>query len=551
MKGPLKVFLALLVVFLLGLSGDQNNSPSNTLEKQKGICYAAWQSGVYSTPDSDISLVHLAETGADWISLIVTCYQDTLSSTRIYASPSTPTDEDLIHVIRQARALGLKVMLKPHVDLWNDPLHWRGEIGTDFRSEAEWTDWFASYRSFIEHYADLASTYGSDQFCVGTELEGTTARAAEWRKVVAEVRARYGGPLIYAANHSGEETSLTWWDAVDFIGVDAYYALATKNDPTVAELKAAWQPHISALADLATAWQKPVILTEIGYRSIDGTASHPWDWQVQGEVDLEEQADAYQAAFESVYNQPWFAGIYWWSWGPDPLEGGPGDDGYSPHDKPAEEVLRSWFGAPPRRVSPSGPQSNDFRFMDIFADALGSGWMDQSWDAEHELAAADQAYTGKYSLRVRLSAWGALSFWHPPFASQPYFWLEFSIRSSSPGELPQLWAYFYDRNGAVLHKVPVNDRRYIEEGTAEPGSWTIVSIPLQDLGASRTVLSRLSLQDNSGRGTSGFWIDDLRLVGARWKERPTKPGKKQNHSPLRDIAGAQRISTLKFPPRKQ
>lgn len=517
MKVSVKLLLALFVVFLFGSSGDQDINPSAGPEKQKGISYAAWWQGLYSDPDSDVSLAHLAETGANWISLIVTCYQDNLSSTKIAANESTPTDADLIHVIRQAHALGLKVMLKPHLDLWNDPSHWRGQIGSAFRSEAEWAEWFTSYRNFIEHYADLASTHSADQFCAGTELEGTTHREEDWRRVVAGVRARYGGPLIYAGNHSGEEKNVTWWDAVDLIGVDAYYPLANKNNPALSELKDAWRPHVSALAKLAATWQKPIILTEIGYRSLDGAASHPWDWQIRGQVDLKEQSDCYKAAFESLYNQPWFAGIFWWSWGTDPFEGGPYDDGYTPHDKPAEDVLRSWFGAPPRRVSPSAPESHEFRTMDIFSDGLGSGWEDWSWEAGRDPAATDQVKSGTFSLRAKLAPWGALSFWHPAFASQPYFWLEFFIRGSSAGSLPQLWAYFYDRTGAVLHKVRVDDRRYIEGGAVEAGIWKLVSIPLRDLAASRKVLSRVSLQDRSGQGTAEFWIDNLRLIGARWK----------------------------------
>jgi len=525
MKGSVKLVLAFFIAFLFGASGNQGFIPSSGPEKQRGISYAAWWPGLYSDPDSDISLAHLAETGANWISLIVTCYQDTLSSTTIYASPGTPTDDDLIHVIRQAHALGLRVMLKPHVDLWNDPSHWRGEIGTGFKSEAEWSDWFASYRSFIEHYADLASTHGADQFCVGTELEGTSRRAEDWRRVVAGVRARFFAPLVYAANHSGEETSLAWWDAVDIIGVDAYYPLANRNNPTLSELKAAWRPHVSTLANLATVWHKPIILTEIGYRSLDGAASHPWDWQISGTVDLKEQADAYKAAFESVYNQPWFAGVFWWSWGTDPLEGGPLDDGFTPHDKPAEDALRSWFGAPPRRAFPSAPASNNFRMMDIFTDGMGSGWEDWSWDAVLDVTAIDHVNSGKFSLRVKLSPWGALSFWHPPFASQPYYWLEFSVRGSS-GSQPLLWAYFYDRNGSLLQRVPVNDKRYLEAGTIETGKWKFISIPLRDLAASRKALSRVSLQDRSGRGTAEFWIDDLRLVGARWPAKRNKLRKK-------------------------
>lgn len=335
-------------------AADVRSGSTPIPKKQKGMSYATWTAGAYSLPDSDTSLEQLAETGANWIALIVTCYQDDLTSTQIAANASTPTDADLIHVIQRAHGLGLKVLLKPHLDLAQDPAHWRGEIGNATTTESQWADWFAAYRSFIEHYAELASAYGADQFCVGTELEGTSHRAAEWREIVAAVRAKYDGPITYAGNHDGEELRLTWWDAVDSIGVDAYYPLTTRTDPSLSQLRAAWQVRTAALAGLAAKWQKPIILTEIGYRSIDGAAMHPWDYQTTAKIDLAEQAVCYQAALESVYGQPWFAGIYWWAWSPDPRKGGPTDDDYTPHGKPAEAILRAWYQATDRPERPKG-----------------------------------------------------------------------------------------------------------------------------------------------------------------------------------------------------
>jgi hypothetical protein len=523
MRKPMIILLAVLTFSPWGCSGPRPASGTAS-GLQKGMAYACWWPGLYSLPESDVSLGHLTETGANWISLIVTCYQDNLGSTRIFASESTPTDDDLVHAIVQAHTLGLKVMLKPHLDLWSDPSHWRGQIGQAYTTESEWTEWFASYRTFIEHYADLAAAHGADQFCVGCELEGTTQREPEWRAVVAGIRSRFAGPLIYAGNHSGEETGMTWWDAVDLIGVDAYYPLSTDTNPSPAELKSAWQPIVASLASLAARWQKPVILTEIGYRSIDGTALHPWDWQIEGSVDLQEQADCYRAAFESVYDQPWFGGMYWWSWSPDPLEGGPNDDGYSPHDKPAEDVLRRWFGGLRRRAPHRTPEPNPARKIDILTEGLGEGWEDRSWAAERDYEASDMSYRGTRSLRVRLDPWGAVSIWHPLFASFSYYFLEFKVCGSGGNE-PQLWVYFYDRDGNPLLRTSVNDPRYIKEGTIEAGRWKHVSIPLADMGAARTLLTRFALQDRGGLGTSIFWVDDLRIIGAKWRgerPRPTK-----------------------------
>jgi hypothetical protein len=63
-------------------------------------------------------------------------------------------------------------------------------------------------------------------------------------------------------------------------------------------------------------------------------------------VDLQEQADCYQAVLETFWGKSWFTGIYWWNWDTDPNKGGAGDADYTPHDKPAEEVLKSYYLAP-------------------------------------------------------------------------------------------------------------------------------------------------------------------------------------------------------------
>lgn len=518
MKYYKKIIVLSSALLLILASAGRDSSDAVASTKQKGMSYAAWWSGLYSHPDSDKSLKNLAATGADWISLIVTCYQDNVGSTKIAPNISTPTDEDLIHVIRQAHSLGLKVMLKPHVDLWNDPSHWRGQIGNVFRTEAEWTAWFASYRNFINHYADLGQTHGADQFSAGCELSGTAHRAADWRRVVTEVRSRYRGPLVYAANHSGEETGITWWDAVDYIGVDTYFPLTQKKDATLAELKSGWEKHITTLSNLAVKWQKPIIITEIGYRSLDGAAMHPWNWQISGPIDLGEQADAYRAAFQSLYHRFWLAGIFWWSWSHDPLEGGPCDNGYTPYDKPAEDVLRSWYGAAPRPILPIPPEPDYSKTIDIYTDGLGPNWQDWSWNAQRNFFATDRVMNGVYSLSARLGAWGAVSFWHPPFPLTPeYYWLEFHIQASD-GPQPVLWAYLYDDQGNELGRRRVDDCRYIEGGTIDAGVWKTVSIPLQDLNVRGRKLTRICLQDRLGRPSSGFWVDDIRIVSA--KRRP-------------------------------
>ena len=79
------------------------------------------------------SLEHLETTGANWVSIVVTTYQHSINTTSIfplynasqvppdYYTYVTESDADVVAAIRKAKALGLKVMLKPHINVavWN------------------------------------------------------------------------------------------------------------------------------------------------------------------------------------------------------------------------------------------------------------------------------------------------------------------------------------------------------------------------------------------------------------------------------------------------
>lgn len=214
--------------------------PSGPMSRfQKGMSYTSWVPGGYCSAASDQSLQNLSATGTEWISLIVTGYHETIASTSVdWASSRTPSDSNLNHAISTAHKLGLRVMLKPHVDLLHDSANSRGQVGEAF-TEKQWQTWFASYLAGILHYADLAQAQGVEQFCIGTELSALSTRDQDWRNLVQQVRQRFKGTVVYASNW-GEERNIGWWDAVDYIGVDAYYPLADKPDPSVDELKAAW-----------------------------------------------------------------------------------------------------------------------------------------------------------------------------------------------------------------------------------------------------------------------------------------------------------------------
>ena len=120
-------------------------------------------------------------------------------------------------------------------------------------------------------------------FCVGNELQHASRREREWRDLIAAVRAVYAGPITYGAT-AEELTGVPFWDAVDFIGVSAYFPLVAEQTPSPAALAAAWRPIRETLRALSARHGKRVVFTEIGYRSADfGAWRH---WEITGPVCL-------------------------------------------------------------------------------------------------------------------------------------------------------------------------------------------------------------------------------------------------------------------------
>jgi hypothetical protein len=305
----------------------------------KGVNYAGWwPPDMYSSPASDQSLADAKTAGCTWVAINVFWFQNTIESndinpdyTRYSATPAT-----VAHAIERCHQLGMKVMLKPNVDV-KDSNHWRGDI---IPSDA----WFAEYHTFINYWADLAEHYNVELLSIGCELVTTDPCAASWRSVANDVRTHYSGPLVYSSNW-GSETVVQWWDAVDYIGIDAYWPLTSKNNPTLDELKTAWNSRANSIQSWRNAnWPtKKVIFTEVGYGSFDGANQQPWAGGGSAPVDLQEQADCYQALITVCRSRDWWAGVFWWMWEINPNAGGPTDKGHTPQNKPAEDILSYYY----------------------------------------------------------------------------------------------------------------------------------------------------------------------------------------------------------------
>lgn len=326
-----------------GSRASSNGQSANPLVFQKGFTFAAWTAGEYPTETADNQLAELARGGVEWVALNPRWMQARRNSTKIKPhSRLSPTDDDIRHAVRTALRLGMHVFLKPQLDLTGQG--WRGEIR--FETEDAWQSWFTSYEAFIKHYADMAQEEGVSLLCVGVELDATRHREADWRRVIASVRESYHGPLTFAANW-GREADIGWWDALDYAGVDAYFPLADGPGQSMEQLKAAWAKHRDRLRTWQAKIDRPVLFTEIGYRSVDHAAIQPWEYQKRGRVALQEQTNLYQAAIETFWPEPWFYGMYWWQWRTFPAPDPKNDDQFTPQGKPAWGLLQEFYRQPP------------------------------------------------------------------------------------------------------------------------------------------------------------------------------------------------------------
>ena len=287
-------------------------------------------------------------TGANWVAVVPYAYVDP-------ARPRVAFDrerqfwgertEGVAKTIETARRSGLSVLLKPH--LWVRGQGWPGEFEPD--TEEAWEMFLSGYREYILRFAHVADSMDVEMMSVGTEVDLVAlARPDYWRLLIEEVRAIYGGRLTYAANWD-KYALVEFWDALDLVGVDAYFPLANEATPDVETLVEAWEPWSEELREIALATGKPILFAEYGYRSVDGAAGRQWELpdgrRARGvPANYEAQSGAYEALFRVWWNRPWFAGGFAWKW----YAGSPAGEwiatDYSPQGKPAETILATWYG---------------------------------------------------------------------------------------------------------------------------------------------------------------------------------------------------------------
>lgn len=304
--------LALLGLVALG-------SPPDSHREVRGVTVSTPTWGHEWGSDAMVgTLEALAADGVNWIAIHPYARVDGAGHVEWRLRPDEPTPEWLSRPIREAHARGIKVLVVPHLAYWGQ-FSWRGDV--QFEDPGARARFFEDYRAWISDVARRVPD--ADAFAVGSELDATIAHEAEWRRVIADVRSATPATLTYASNWDRYE-QVPFWDALDVIGVQAYFPLVDPaawppgTVPPDDVLAAGWRPVFERVSALSARTGKPVVFTELGYDANPSALVEPWASGRGGEA---VQEAALRVALAELARSE-VRGAFLWKWFPGELPRG-------------------------------------------------------------------------------------------------------------------------------------------------------------------------------------------------------------------------------------
>lgn len=300
-------------------------SASDEHEEVRGMTISCQTWGwEWGTDEFALELEELRDIGVNWVAIhpYARIHRDGhLSWRRLGNGESGEPPEHIARPIREAHARGLSILIKPHLAYWGSPFAWRGDIAFEDPASSErfWSD----YKRWIAEIAEAGSE--ADAFAVGTELDRTVGDEGHWREVIAEVRRRTDAQLTYAANWD-TYAAVGFWDALDAVGIQAYFPLSNSAAPRRGDLLDGWALALEPLRTLHRSTGKPVVFTELGYNLSTRAAAQPWDHEVAASTEQEAaerlQALCLRTGLEVLQRErAWLRGAFLWKWFVGPTRG--------------------------------------------------------------------------------------------------------------------------------------------------------------------------------------------------------------------------------------
>ncbi|MFT4602313.1 MAG: hypothetical protein ACI857_002499 [Arenicella sp.] len=284
----------------------------------------------------------ITKINANWISIVPYAFlkdHEVMYDSKFQWVGERP--ESIRDCIKMAKSEGLKVMLKPHI--WIGHSTYTGIYKCE--TESDWEMFEKSYKGYIMTFVDLAVTEKVEMFSIGTEWgRFVEARPQFWKSLIKDIRAKYKGKLIYAANWDDYQ-KVPFWNDLDYIGIDSYFPLSLAENPKISELVKSWKTIMPIIEQYSSSKKKKIVFTEFGFKSTSKGTISPWEHKDDGKFSEKIQDIAFKSFFQTIWKKPWFKGGFVWKWYHNHEHaGGRGDTDFTPQNKLAEETIRKYYG---------------------------------------------------------------------------------------------------------------------------------------------------------------------------------------------------------------
>ncbi len=324
------------------LAAEKHGKPisNSTISKINGVSFVASRDSI-----SQNNITPLKEINANYAAIMPFAFIKNLEHPEIIYNQERQwfgeTKQGAAEYIEMLHKNNFKIMMKPQIWVWNG--EYTGLL--KMASEEDWLQLEKTYTSFIIDFAKVAEKEQVEILCIGTELEKFIEHRPEyWFDLIAEIKHVYKGKLTYAANWD-EYKRVPFWDALDYIGVDAYFPISESKTPAIAETIEGWKRWKTELKTVSEKENKKIIFTEYGFRNVDFSGKEPWksDREMTS-VNSEAQQNLLEGTYQAVWNENWFAGGFLWKWFIDHQDvGGETDNQFTTQNKPAETVVKKYY----------------------------------------------------------------------------------------------------------------------------------------------------------------------------------------------------------------
>ncbi|MFQ5570889.1 MAG: hypothetical protein ACE5G0_14510 [Rhodothermales bacterium] len=299
--------------------------------------------------------------GAGWSGIVAAAFYERINPLPVIRpfnnDLSLTSEADYAAIVGAAHAKGLKVF---HEESVAPGFSLRpGELDSleIMRTQPQWWDrWFTEWETYLLSRAELAEKYGVEMFSLMLGVEETFRPVAfpqygeRWRDIITQVRGRYSGKI--AVTLFVDVGNLNFLEALDVLVVDVALGgviegrVSDVKDPTLDELKGVIEEEFNVIENVASGI---VPVHYILIATSDDGQIFPEPPLPPSERDFQEQVRYFEAFFQALEDEPWIQGMFSerWAWFDEMDYPGIFFDlitGDSPRSKPAEEVIKLWFG---------------------------------------------------------------------------------------------------------------------------------------------------------------------------------------------------------------